>query len=197
MSKLRSSASKNADKAKQAKPTISVPAHLPDVRGTSNAKHPWVVGRIDYGPAIAAVHDLAAWAFDLAARDVDDWPESRRRVKNARRFVLGRLRGKDVTRVPYEDVLFTAGLLARIFEEDLRLPMAHIVAALDKLGLPTEVVPLMPRRQARAGAVYPLAPITPITPRPQGGIAVAPKPPGYCDACGVVHGAHSALRFAA
>ena len=111
--------------------------------------HPWVTGDIDFGPAVAAVQDLAAWAFDLAARDVDDWPEGRRRVRNARRFVLGRLRGKDVHRTPYEDVLFTAGLLARILEDDLHLPLVHVVAALDRIGLPTEVVPPSVPRSVR------------------------------------------------
>jgi hypothetical protein len=151
---------------------------------TEPAAHPWVIGDIDFGPAVAAVHDLAVWAFELAARDVDDWPEGRRRVRNARRFVLGRLRGKDVQHTPYEDVLFAAGLLARIFEADLQLPLAHVVAALDHLGLPTEVVPLMPHRQRRNAAMYPSAPIAPLRPRPAAP-AVAPAPLDVCDECGL------------
>ena len=146
--------------------------------------HPWVIGDVDFGPAVAAVQDLAAWAFDLVARDVDDWPEGRRRVRNARRFVLRRLRGKDVHHTPYEDVLFTAGLLARILEADLRLPLTHIVAALDRLDLPTEVVPLVRHPRRNAGAIYPSAPISPLRPRPAAA-AVAPAPVDICDECGL------------
>ena len=148
----------------------------------SEPAHPWVIGDIDFGPAVAAVHDLAAWAFELAARDVADWPEGRRRVRNARHFVLRRLRGKDVHRTPYEDVLFTAGLLARILEADLHLPLVHVVAALDHLGLPTEVVPLVSPRQRGAAAMHPSSPISPLRPRPVA--AVAPAPVDVCDECG-------------
>ncbi len=150
----------------------------------SEPAHPWVTGDIDFGPAVAAVHDLAAWALDLAARDVADWPEGGRRVRNARRFVLGRLRGKDVHRTPYEDVLFTAGLLARILEDDLHLPLVHVVAALDRIGLPTEVVPLVPHARRAAAAMYPSAPISPLRPRPAAA-AVAPAPVDVCDECGL------------
>jgi len=149
---------------------------------TESAAHPWVIGDIDFGPAVAAVHDLAAWAFDLAARDVADWPEGRRRVRNARRFVLGRLRGKDVHRTPYEDVLFTAGLLARILESDLHLPLTHVVAALDHLGLPTEVVPVIPRARRRNAAMYPSSPVAPLRPRQP--IAQTPEL-DVCDECGL------------
>lgn len=110
---------------------------------------PWVIGGIDYGPAICAVTDLASWAFELAARDVEDWPEGRRRVRSARRYVLDRLRGRRALHTPAEDVLFTAGLLARIFDADLSLGMTEMVSILDELGLPTEVIPLIPRRQIR------------------------------------------------
>jgi hypothetical protein len=107
-------------------------------------------GEIDYGPAVDAIADLAAWALDLAAADVADWPEGQRRVKNARRFVLARLRGKHLRSTPYEDVIFTAGLLARIFEAEVGLGMSQVVAVLDRIGLPTEVVPLTPRPQHAA-----------------------------------------------
>ena len=145
--------------------------------------HPWVIGDVDFGPAVAAVQDLAAWAFELAARDVADWPEGRRRVRNARRFVLGRLRGKDMHRTPYEDVLFTAGLLARILEADLHLPLAHVVAALDHLGLPTEVVPLARSPRRNAAVMYPSSPLSPL--RPQPAAASAPAPLDVCDECGL------------
>ena len=150
-------------------------ANAPNAR-TKPAAHPWMVGDVDFGPAVAAVHDLAAWAFDLAARDVTDWPEGRRRVRNARRFVLGRLHGKDVHRTPYEDVIFTAGLLARILEADLHLPLSHVVAALDQLGLPTEMVPLAPYSHRRVAAMSPL--------RPRPAAAAAPAPLDVCDECG-------------
>jgi hypothetical protein len=116
-------------------------------RRAANRSRPWVLGGVDYGPAIVAVADLAAWAFELAAKDVEDWPEGRRRVRSARRYVLDRLRGRRAQHTPADDVLFTAGLLARIFDADLSLGMTEMVSILDELGLPTEVVPLMPRRQ--------------------------------------------------
>jgi len=145
---------------------------------TKPAAHPWVIDGIDYGPAIAAAGDLAAWAFELAAKDVADWPEGQRRVRNARRYVLGRLRGKHPRTTPFEDVLFTAGLLARIFEADIGLGMSDVVAILDDFGLPTEVVPLSPRAQRHVRA--PHQPAVPLRPRPAG-IAALPEP---CEECG-------------
>ncbi|MCA9678393.1 MAG: hypothetical protein KC464_25430 [Myxococcales bacterium] len=145
---------------------------------TRPAAHPWVIDGIDYGPAIAAAGDLAAWAFELAATDVADWPEGRRRVRNARRYVLARLRGKHPRSTPFEDVLFTAGLLARIFEADIGLGMSDVVGILDDFGLPTEVVPLWPRAQRQANA--PRRPIAPLRPRPAAAIAL-PEP---CEECG-------------
>jgi len=124
-----------------------------DNRATTakRATHPWAdINGIDYGPAVAALGDLVAWTFDLAAADVADWPEGRRRVKSTRRYVLARLRGHRARRVPFEDILFTAGLLARIFETEFGLGMSEMVAVLDRIGLPTEVVPLMPRVQPHA-----------------------------------------------
>ena len=121
-------------------------------RKAAKPSRPWVVGGIDYGPAVGAVTDLATWAFELAANDVAEWPEGRRRVRSARRYVLERLRGRRALRTPAEDVLFTAGLLARIFDSELSLGMTEMVSILDELGLPTEVVPLLPRRQT-AGAI--------------------------------------------
>jgi len=134
-------------KSKRKRPAPSRAARAP-----AKASRPWVVGGVDYGPAIGAVVDLAAWAFDLAAKDVEEWPEGRRRVGSARRYVLDRIRGRSPRHTPAEDVLFTAGLLARIFDADLSLGMTEMVSILDELGLPTEVVPLMPRRQP-AGAI--------------------------------------------
>jgi hypothetical protein len=151
-------------------------------------ERPWIVGGVDYGPAIAAVADLAAWAFELAARDVEDWPEGRRRVRSARRDVLARIRGKRAARATTEDVLFTAGLLARIFEAELSLGMAEMVTILDELGLPTEVVPLMPRSQrSRGGRPASVVPLVPPE-RPAGA-----QPAPCCTGC--VH--HPRFRNAA
>ncbi len=146
---------------------------------TKPAAHPWVIDGIDYGPAIAAVDDLATWAFDLAAQDVADWPEGQRRVRNARRFVLARLHGKRSRFAPSDDILFTAGLLARIFEAEIGLGMTDVVGILDSLGLPTETVPLRPREQpSRRLSARP--PVVPLRPRPAG-VSALPKP---CDECG-------------
>jgi len=122
-----------------------------DNRPTARRPHPWSdVNGIDYGPAIAAIGDLIAWTFDLAKNGVADWPEGQRRVRSTHRYVLARLRGGRARRVPFDDILFTAGLLSRIFETEIGLGMSEMVYVLDKLGLPTEVVPLMPRVQPHA-----------------------------------------------
>jgi hypothetical protein len=145
------------------------------------AAHPWVIDGIDYGPAVAAVGDLAAWAFDLAARDVADWPEGQRRVRTARRFVLARLRSRHQRSAPFEDVLFTAGLLARIFEAEIGLGMPEVVGILDSLGLPTEMVPLRPRVQPSVR--LPLHPAV-VAPRSEpAGVTALPEP---CETCGCV-----------
>jgi hypothetical protein len=148
---------------------------------TKPVTHPWVIDGIDYGPAIAAVGDLAAWAFDLAARDVADWPEGQRRVRAARRFVLARLRGKHLRSAPSEDILFTAGLLARIFEAEIGLGMSDIVGILDNLGLPTEMVPLRPRVQPTARMPI-RPPVVPLRPRSEP-VSALPQP---CDECGCI-----------
>jgi len=151
---------------------------------------PWIQDGIDYGPAIVAIHDLAAWAFDVAERDVDDWPEGLRRVHTARRFVLARIRGKRARRVPFEDVAFTAGLLVRIFDDEMRLGMTEVIAILDALHLPTELVPLSPRPAPRTGATRPVprSTISPLRPRPSAFVVREHDgSDGVCDECGEVH----------
>jgi hypothetical protein len=159
---------------------------------------PWVIGGIDLGPALAAIHDLAAWAFGIAARDVADWPEGRRRVRSARRCILARLRGKHPQIVPVEDIVFTAGVLARIFEAELRLPLSEVMAMFEQLGFPTDDVPLVPRtpsavRQQQAptsvpiAAIAPVVPLSPLSPlaslRPRH-VPVQPAPAPVCNGCG-------------
>jgi len=138
------------------------------------------LGGVDYGPAVAALSDLIAWAFDLASADVADWPEGRRRVRATRKYVRARLHGTCPRGVPYEDVLFTAGLLARIFEAEVGLDMSAMVAVLDQIGLPTEVVPLMPRDQPHAHIPVG-APVFPDRMRP-----VVRAVPAPCQECGQV-----------
>lgn len=149
-------------------------------------------GDIDYAPAIGAVHDLAAWAFDIAERDVLGWSEAERRVRNARRFVLAGIRGYRARRVPYEDVLFTAGLLVRIFDDDLSLGMSEMISIFDALGLPTEVVPLVPRNASAASALRPSppprSPIASIAAlRPPATPVAEPASLTRCTECGHVH----------
>lgn len=131
-----------------AKPKKVKKRGVPFQASPRRSRPPWVIGGINYGPAIGAVADLATWAFELAAKDVEDWPEGRRRVRTARKYVLDRLRGRDARSTPAEDVLFSARLLARIFDAELELGMTEMVSILDELGLPTEVVPLMLRQPA-------------------------------------------------
>jgi len=147
---------------------------------------------IDYASAIGALHDLAAWAFDIAERDVRGWSEAEHRVRNARRFVLAGIRGYRARRVPYEDVLFTAGLLVRIFDDDLSLGMSEMISVFDALGLPTEVVPLVPRNASAASALRPSpSPRSPISPsaalRPPATPVAEPASLIRCNECGHVH----------
>ena len=146
------------------------------------AKAPWIDGDIDYGPATAAVRDLATWALDIADRDVGDWPEARKRIRNTRRFVLARIAGKDC-RAPVEDVLFTASLLARIFDDDLDLDVADAFEIFGALELPTDVVPVRAPTRTQ-----------PMSPR-----SFVPPPLRLCDECGHVHelGQHFGYRNAA
>jgi hypothetical protein len=144
------------------------------------ASAPWL--DVDYTRARDAIAELAAWAFDLAAADVTDWPEGKRRVRNARRYVLARLSGKVIRSTPFEDVIFTAGLLARIFEQDAGLDMSDMVDVFDQLGLPTEVVPIVPRAQPsiRIGALPRVVPIHASRP------ALVTARPSPCAECGHV-----------
>lgn len=176
--------SEQSGHAKRSGHNASATAQPP--RGRYPAR-PWIQDGIDYGPAIVAIHDLAAWAFDVAERDVVDWPEGLRRVHTARRFVLARIRGKRARRVPFEDVAFTAGLLVRIFDDEMRLGMTEVIAILDALHLPTEFVPLSPRPAPRTGAMRPAprSTISPLRPRPSA--FVVTEPDGACDECGEVH----------
>lgn len=123
---------------------------------------PWIEGGIDYGPALVAAEELIAWAFDLAAASVADSPEGKRRVKNARRFATASIRGQRTPASAEADVMFTASLLIRILDADLRLGLGDIVSVLSELGLPTVDVPHPPRRPAgRAARVPQPAPFMP------------------------------------
>jgi hypothetical protein len=134
------------------------------------SKAPWIDGDIDYGPAAAAARDLAVWALDVAERDVGDWPEANRRIRNTRRFVLARLAGKE-RRMPVEDLIFTASLLARIFDDELELDMADAFEIFGALDLPTDVVPVRAPTRAQ-----------PLSPR-----SFVPSPLRFCVECGHVH----------
>lgn len=157
-------------------------AHKEAEARATKAKAPWIHDGIDYGPAAAAARDLAAWALDIAERDVGDWPEARTRVRNTRRFLLARLAGKD-RHAPVEDVVFTASLLARIFDDDLHLELGDALEIFEALELPSDIVPV--RKPSRGH---------PITAR-----SFVPPPLRLCDECGHVHelGAHAGYRNAA
>jgi len=166
----------------------TVPTAAPDAC-TQPPGRPRVNGGIDYGPAIAAVRDLIAWAFDLAEREVAGRPQDRRRVRTAHRFVLARLYGKPWRAVPIEDVMFTVALFARIFEADLHLPMSDVAAIVaQQLALHSEMVPAMPHVSpaARHPQDAPLAPLLPHL----SAVAVRSAPAGLCGVCG-----QAALRF--
>lgn len=162
--------------------TRLVPKKKKSTSKLAAAKAPWLDGDIDYGPAVAAARDLAVWALDLAERDVGDWAEARKRVRNTRRFVLARIAGKN-RRMPVEDVIFTASLLARIFDDELDLDLADSFEIFGALDLPTDVVPV--RAPTRA--------------QPMSSRSFVPPPLRLCPECGHVHelGQHLGYRNAA
>lgn len=114
----------------------------PAARRRPTPAAPWIIDGIDYGPALVAIDELMAWAFDLAARGVGD-AAGKRRVQRARRAVAAMLRGKRrrLAAGVEDDVTFTAMLLVRILDADLRLGLGDIVTVLTELGLPTADVP--------------------------------------------------------
>ncbi len=113
---------------------------------------------IDYEPALAAVDDLASWAFDLAGKDVAEWPEGKRRVRNARRYVHAVLRGKRVPKQPHGDLMFTAALLARILDAEVGIGLDRIGEILGELALPVDHAPVGVRRAPEADRSRPIAP---------------------------------------
>lgn len=133
MSKSRRTSYRNAAKS-------TTHATAPAAGGASCKSTPGRTG-ISFKPALAALRDLVSWAFELAERDVADWPEGRRRVRVSRRYLLARLRGERSQRVPVEDALFTIGLLARIAEAELGLPMNELLTFFDQLGITGKNVP--------------------------------------------------------
>ena len=147
---------------------------------------------INYDRANEAVRNLATWALDIAERDAADSPEALRRVRNTRRFVLGRLDGRRERRTPIEDVVFTASLLARIFDDDLGLNLSDAFTIFDTLDLPTELIAVPPPRR-------PTSPIAHRAARAPRSDAYAPPPLRLCDECGYVHeyGLHVGRRNAA
>ena len=151
------------------------------------ARAPWIVDGIDYGPARAAVGDLANWALDIAERAVDDWPAGQVHVRNTRRFVSARLDDKKPRRVSIEDIWFTAELLARIFDEDLGLGLSDALTILDTLELPVEAVP-MPRRPPRMPMLAPLrATLHTLAKSVMQTPSATVAPLRFCDECGYVH----------
>ena len=94
-----------------------------------------------------------------------------------------------------DDVMFTARLLARIFDEDLGLGISDALTILDSLELPTEVLPFpifTPRTTQSLSNVVPLR-------ARSASRAVQPPPLQFCDECGYVHepGDHVRHRNAA
>lgn len=201
MSAARSSRSlkfRSSKKMKKASPAVTA------------ARAPWVFDGIDYGPARAALRDLANWALDIAERAVDDWPSGRQHVRNTRKFVLARVEGKKPRHVATDDILFTAELLARIFDEDLDLGLSEALTILEMLELPVDAVAMhrpTPRMPAIASVVPMLASITPLIAPAlhtlanamQAAPATPVAPLRLCDECGYVHerGLHLGHRNAA
>ncbi|MBL9012626.1 MAG: hypothetical protein JNL83_00525 [Myxococcales bacterium] len=159
------------------------------------ARAPWIRDGIDYGPARAALHDLASWALGLAETATSDWPTARIHVRNTRSYVAAKLAGKPVRGALVDDVLFTAQLLARIFDDDLGLELVEMLTIFELLELPADILPLtsLMRRAARP-APKPISHIAPLVTR-----VSAPPPLRLCVECGYVHepGDHVRHRNAA
>ena len=162
---------------------------------------PWLEGGIDYDPALVAIEELIDWAFNVAAASVADAPADVRRVRNARRYALAAIHGKADPR-SVDDVVFAAGLLARVLDADLGLGLGDIVTVLEQMGLPADDVPSPPRRppgrrQPRAAstpidltavidavaALQSLAPLSPVVPLRPRGARVPAAPAATCAAC--------------
>lgn len=181
---------RSSKKKKKASPAIAA------------ARAPWIRNGIDYGPARAAIHELATWALDIAESGVVDWPDGRAHVRNTRRFVESQLSGNRPSHASIDDVMFTARLLARIFDDELDLDLSDALMIFDILQLPVDMVPI--RRTAPtpprvpASVLHTLmraaAPTAPTTRAP-----AAPPPLRFCDDCGYVHepGEHVRHRNAA
>jgi hypothetical protein len=149
------------------------------------AKAPWVDRRIDYGPATSAAREIASWALDLAERGAEDWPEARLRVRNARRWVLARIDGKQ-RHAPFADIVFTAQLLARIFDEDLGLDLADALSIFDRLDLPTDLVPVrIPRAPTPVKGKQSTR--VPSSTFDDDHAVFTPPPLRFCERCSVVH----------
>lgn len=165
------------------------------------ARAPWIRNGIDYGPARAVLRDLATWALDIAEHATDDWPAGRAHVRNTRGFVEASIFGKRTRRVSIDDVMFTARLLARIFDDDLGLDFSDALTILDLLDLPLEVVaiPRAAPRTVRAPTSVLHDLIRNAAPSASATRAPAPPPLRLCDDCGYVHepGEHVHYRNAA
>lgn len=167
------------------------------------ARAPWVRNGIDYGPATAAARDLAVWAFDLAERDLADWPIGQKRVHNTRRYVLAQLDGRRAPRVSLADLMFTATLIARILDGDLQLGLGDMLDVLEALELPTDDLPLETPRRAPSRMPTTIGCNTPIlrfpspAPAPSATVGFAPPPLRFCEDCGLVHETGDHVRLAA
>lgn len=115
---------------------------------------PWVKDGIDYGPARAAFDELARWVLDLAEREVDGDRADTKRIRKVRRAF-----GKGGTgHVPFNDAVFVAQILARVFDRDLGLALADQLEIFDQLDLDTDALPLWAPRPRPALSRATLAP---------------------------------------
>lgn len=186
MSRLRSLFSRTRLHRKPASPAITA------------ARAPWIEDGIDYGPARAAIQDLASWALAIAERSVADWPAGRAHVRNTRRYIDARIAGESARRVDAEDLMFTAQLLVRIFDDDLGLGLSDTLTIFDLLELPQEVVPVSTPRSARS-LENPLVALLREAATRAAESQKAPPPLRLCVDCGYVHepGDHVHYRNAA
>lgn len=149
------------------------------------AKAPWIEKGTDYGPATSAAREIASWALNLAEANTADWPEARLRIRNTRRWVLARIAGKQRS-APFADVVFTAQLLARIFDEDLGLDLADMLSIFDRLDLPTDIVPSRAPRAATDTKGKRPTRLPPSTFDDEQ-VVFTPPPLRFCERCSIVH----------
>jgi hypothetical protein len=79
-----------------------------------------------WAPVVDALEDVAYAVFDVAENAVSDQPRQLAKVHRAREVILARLSGDEASRASLVDVMYTASLLARLVDDELKLGIAAV-----------------------------------------------------------------------